>query len=72
VLSLRKGHKQMTKLALKRLLNKKIKETRNRINELDNQMHQSKIPYEIENCDFAMSFHSGRLDTLKTIAKLLD
>lgn len=62
----------MTKLSLKRLLNKKIKEARNRINELDNQMHQSTIEYEKENCEFAISFHSGRLDTLKIIAKLLD
>ena len=62
----------MTKKALKRLINKKIKESRERINELDNQMHQAIIQYEKENCDFAISFHSGRLDTLKTIAKLLD
>lgn len=62
----------MTKKSLKRLLNKKIEETRERVNELDNQMHQSKTDFEKENCDFAITYHIGKLDTLKTIAKLLD
>lgn len=62
----------MTKLSLKRLLNRQLKKSRNRINELDKQMHESKIPYEVENCEYAISFHSGRIDALKVVVKLLD
>ena len=72
VLSLRKGHKQMTKKTLKRLLNKKIKESSIRINDLDKQMHESKVPYEVENCEYAISFHTGRIDSLRVVLKLLD
>ncbi len=62
----------MTKKELKILIAKKIEEARERINELDNQMHEAKNEYEKENCDYSISFHSGKLDTLKVILKLLD
>ena len=62
----------MNKKSLKRLLNKKIKESYNRINDLDKQMQESKIPYEIENCENFISFHLGRIDTLRVVLKLLD